>query len=146
MDAKDGMITIAAKMTTFMTGSLAVKAFIRRQRRPTTRPQGGSRSGRTPKQNIGSKEAGLRLEGAFLINNMQYNEVTKDNGPTLSKNYFERRLRIPRVIYERIKNYVVAEDDYVKMGRYCTELEPVTTYQKLVASITQLSLDLSTAL
>lgn len=128
----------AASITALTVATLMINAAIRRRRR-TNKPHGGSIPGKAPNRELGREAAASRLNEAYFLDSSMVNAVTSMNGPTFTETEFERRFRMPREIYSRVKAAIVNTDPFFAEGKDCTGKQSCSTDQKMVAAISQLS-------
>jgi hypothetical protein len=90
-------------------------------------------------RDIGRSHGGERLRGDYYI---LFVEPNPDGGygPTFSEQDFTRRFRISRLVYDEIKDGVLAVDDYFAQKRDALGVLGASPDQKIAAALRQLSL------
>lgn len=104
------------------------------------RKHGGSVTGRAPNCKIGREAAGKRLKQCYFHNAIEINEDAGQRGSLFTEAEFERRFRLPRNVYERVRKGVLEVDPFFREGRDCVGYASSTTDQKIVAAMRQMSL------
>lgn len=132
-------------MTMFMMNAAAIAAamtataFVTIRKNPKKKRHGGSRPGRAPNRPLGRFLAGKQLEDDHFLDGNVVNDTTGGLGQTWSEKSFERRFRMLRVVYERVRAAIVIAEPFFREGRDATGLPSATTNLKLVSAIWQLS-------
>jgi hypothetical protein len=121
--------------------AVAVMAYRlrRRQALGRARRRGGSLPGKRPNCDIGRSHGGERLRRDYYI---RFDEPNPDGGygPTFSEHDFALRFRMSRLIYNEIKDGVLAVDDYFAQKRDARGVLGASPDQKIAAALRQLSL------
>jgi hypothetical protein len=119
----------------------AVMAYRLRRRNSRSRAgrRGGSFPGKRPNRDIGRSLGGERLRRDYFI---RFDEPNPDGGygPTFSEQDFARRFRMSRLVYNTIKDGVMAVDDYFTQKRDALGVLGASPDQKIAAALRQLSL------
>jgi hypothetical protein len=100
-DNDDSLGVIAAHL---LACAAAVFAFAAQKRRRHRR-HGGSVIGKRANRDIGRVEAGIRIDKDYFCQATTAQETARF--PTFTEVEFERRLRIPRAVYEELRESVL---------------------------------------
>jgi Plant transposon protein len=133
----DGEQTLLDALRGGIPGSIMrslVVAMTRKQRLLEWRQHGGSRPGKRPNRDLGSEEAARRLQADYLMDDDEPNPYS-GIGPTFSEAEFQRRLRISRRVYARVKREILECDDYFEQRSDAVGKEGATTDQKLCIAL-----------
>lgn len=84
-------------------------------------------------------QAAARLEEAYFLNDTHSNKVTKGFSPTFNDAEFKTRFRMPKEVFNRVKETITAHDSFFRERKNCTVKPSSSTYQKLVAALSQIS-------
>jgi hypothetical protein len=98
----------------------------------TRKTHGGSRQGRATNRDIGRTSASIRLDSDYFC---------RDGGlPVFTGEMFERRHRMPRLVYEIIREGMLPEDSYFEQKFDAAGAAGASTDQQVTAAMRQLSL------
>jgi hypothetical protein len=127
----DGAVIFSIVAAAAVVAMRATLLVIRAQRQHSR--HGGSRVGKAPNRNIGRHAAARSLDKDYF---------QREGGtPRLVKSEFERRFRMPRCIYENLRDAALF-DPYVQVIRDAAGVQGATTDQKIVTALCQLTLGL----
>lgn len=81
------------------------------------RRHGASAIGKLANREIGREEAAKRLNESIFLDDSEFNQATNSHGPTFDIADFERRYRMPREIYNRIRAEIIVKETFFLEGK-----------------------------
>jgi hypothetical protein len=132
-DADDYMLSQTFVGVALFAGA-AVAAMSRKRKR--VKVQGGSRPGKRPNRNIGRQDGARRIDRDYFCRRNEHAGLSA----CFIEADFERRYRVPRNVYQRIRDKLILWDDMYFVARVdCCGVGGASTDQKLWAAMRQLS-------
>jgi Plant transposon protein len=113
---------------------ILMATMARKKRLLDSKQHGGSRPGKRPNRDLGREEAAKRLQADYFMDEDAPNPYG-GIGPTFSEYEFQRRLRISRRVYARVKCEVLKRDTYFEQRSGAVGKEGATADQKICVAL-----------